>query len=459
MQVNGANITFGGLASGIDTRAIIDALLDVRSIPLLRLEQKKQVLQQQNNFFGNLDTKLDALKETLTALKDLGGVASVAPTSSDEDVATATATGGAVAGTYDIHINSLAERETFTSQNGFATRDQTIFSGPATYSFDINVGANTYTVDLAGDVTLEDVRDAINASGAPVTAAIIDTNIGANPYELVLTAESTGTDNAFTLDFSASPAGLDTTLALSQTQAAANASFTVNGLAAESQSNSVSDVIDGLTIELLSDNNGLGADVTIDLSTDATQMKDKVQEFIDAYNEVVDLLDKQNQVDEEGKTTAVLFGDSSLRFVGSQIRDAATAQITGLTGMFTSLASIGVTVGTDGRLSLDDEDFESALETDTDALVAVFSTATNGVADRLDSVITTLTDPADGLLTTRRDGIETRTKNIDNRMEALSRRLDAYEERLVAKFAAFESLMSQFQAQGASLGFGFGFGQ
>ena len=455
MAISTPNISFGGLASGLDTRAIIDALVQVERIPMLRLEQRKRALQSQDSLFANLSTKLEALDKIAESLHTLDSVASVTPSSTHEDNLTATANGNAVPNSYDIVITNLAERETFQSGTGFANRDQTLFSGPASYSFDFNVGTDTFTVNLAGDATLDDIRSAINDSGAPVTASVINTNIGATPFELVLTADETGTDAAFTMDFSGSPAGLDTTLNLSQVQAAENSAFTVNGISAASQSNSVSDVIDGVTLKLkVADPT---TTITLGFSSDAGDLKEKLNEFIDAYNEVVGILNGQNEVDEDGQTNAVLFGDSSLRHVRSSLRSAVADIVGGVVGDYNNLASLGITTEVGGLLSLDETDFEEALEGDRDSVFATFTTDTGGVGDRLAAVIEGLTNSVDGLIKDRREGIATRTRRLDNRIESLTTRLDSFEARLVKKFAAFESLMAEFQAQQAALGFGGGF--
>lgn len=441
------NFTFSGLASGLDTGAIIDALVQAESIPILRLESHKARLERQDSLLGRIDSKLDALKTAADKLRDLDGVASFSATSSDESVLDATVSGSATGGFFDLDISALARAETQAS-TGFSSSDATVYSGPDSYSFDITVDGETHTIQLSGDVSLDDIKTAIQDSDAPVHAAVINTNSGTDPYQLVLTSEETGTQNAVTLDFSSEP-GLGTALQFSTIQSASDASFTLNGLQVTNASNDVEGVVQGVTLHLRDTGSA-----TLSLETDGGKVRQEIEGFVEAYNDLASLLDSQNVVDEDGQTDAPLFGDSTVRHLGSRLSDAVLREIDGLSGTFTSLASVGVTLDGAGRLEIDSEELDEALATDRAAVMAVFTTESTGLGDRIAGMVDSVTDPENGLIQVRRDGIERRQRTLDQRIENMERRLGRFEERLVERFASFEQLISSFQAQGAALGIG-----
>lgn len=452
----GSQITFGGLATGLDTRAIIDALLSVEQIPILRLQNKKATLGQQDDIYSRIDSRLDDLRSSLGTLDTANELASYTATSSDETLVGVSAGGTASAGSYDVDVVALAEAESRTT-GGFADQDTTNVGNG---SFTISVDGTNYTVDLSANPTntLEDVRDAINSSDAPVTANIIDNGTGSNQYQLVVSSEETGASNAFSVDLTGflgyDPAlfnldnGAPTASGGSQLQAGTDAHMRVNNLDVYRPTNTVTDVLEGVTFNL---NATTSSSVQVTVSTDTEGVKSKIQDFVDAYNDIVAIIDGQGEVDDEGQTNAVLFGDSGLRSIASRLRSALTQQATSTGSVYSSLASIGITSDSTGRLSIDSEDLDDAIEADLDGVLNLFANTTDGVASSFRTTVDELTDPVDGIIKARRDGIATRQDNIDDRIAALEDRLGRYEERLVNRFASMETLVSSFQAQGAAL--------
>ena len=452
MQV-GSQITFGGLASGMDTRAIIDALMNVERIPILRLQNKKQVLSQQDGIYSQLKTLLDDLRTKAEAVDTPQEIGAFTATSSNEHlgVSAAGAAGApAVAGTYDISVLNLAKAES-RATGGFADQDTTdIGSG----TFTITVGTDVHTVDLSANPTntLQDVRDAINASGAPVTATIINNGTSTDPYQLVLSSDETGVANSFAVDLTGftttNPTlfNIDDPVA-SRLQAAEDSHVQINGLDVYRPSNKITDAVQGLTLDLQTTLNN--AQVTVE--TDTEGIKNNIQEFVDAYNSIMDIIHGQGQVDESGQTNAVLFGDSGLRGIAGQLRTALNTEASSTGSLYATLAAIGVTSGSDGNLSIDSGDLDDAIADDLAGVLSLFANTTDGVAETFKNLADTLTDPVDGIIQARRDGIESRKENIDDRIADLEDRLDRYEQRLVNRFASMETLVSSFQAQGAAL--------
>jgi flagellar hook-associated protein 2 len=436
---------FSGLASGLDTRSIIDVLVQVESIPLLRLQERKGLLSEIDKLFGTFDSSLDKILDALNTIKTPSDLRSYSASSSDESVLLASVSGSANPGSHSVTVLDLAQAESRAS-TGFADADTT---DVGTGIFDVVVDGQNYTVDLTGNPanTLNDVRDAINASGAPVTATVIDNGQSVDPYQLVVTSSATGGSEAFDLDFSSSP-GLGSSLGFTVIQNGQDAHIQVDGLDVWRPTNAINDVFEGLDLNLRSTGT---SEVTV--ATDPAGMKAKLQGLVDTYNDLAKVLGSQFKVDENGQTSARLFGDSAVRGIQRQLRSAFTGAVSGLSGTYDNLASIGIRADSSGQLSIDDAAFDAALEADFDGVIDLFTNATNGLGQRIEATIGQITDPTNGVIKIRRDGIETRQRTLDTRIRSMQDRLSRYEERLVRRFAAFEELMSGFQAQGASLNF------
>jgi len=452
MNISSSQITFGGLATGIDSRAIIDALLGVEQIPIIRLQNQKSFLDRQDGIFSSLDGLLNDLKAAMEGMDTVAELASYAATSSDETRVGVTASGNAEEGTHQVEVLALAAAES-RATGGYADRDTTNI-GNGTFAF--TVDGQNYTVDLSQNATntLQDVRDAINDSGAPVSASIINNGTANEPFQLVISSNDTGAQGAFSVDLTGF-SGFDPAafyiddVAQSQLQEGIDSHIRIDGLNVYRSTNTISDVIDGITLDLNAADPGNPIQITV--NTDTEGVKEKVQSFIDAYNSNISVLDGQNQVDDEGQTSAALFGDSSLRSIAARLRTAVTHQASSSSSLYDSLAALGITSDADGKLNLEGSTFDDALSADFDGVMEFFTDISDGSAATFKTAVDDLTDPVSGIIKIRRDGISNRKDAIDGRIERMEDRLSSYEDRLVQRFANLETLVSSFQAQGAAL--------
>jgi len=463
--MSSAGISFGGLASGLDTQAIISALVAVEQRPIFQLEQKKSTLSKQKSLFGDLDGLLDTLTNKAKALKTTSGFLQMTASSDDESVVTASASSTATPGTYSVAVKSLATAQVNTA--GQASPSATIQSGTA--SLQIDVGGSSYFVSVQ-DPSLDSIAAAINAENEAneigVRAEVIDTGNTTDPsqrYQLVVRAEETGVDGAFSVsvdDGNAAFTALIDELSTTQTVAASNAELVVNGVTLQRSSNTISDLFAGITLEVKSVSEELSpgppptyAQTSVTVATDGEETSTKVKEFVDAYNAVVDFMLEQNKVDEEGTASGPLFGDTTLRSIRSSLRGIVGGSVN-TTGneAFQLLSQIGIKADTQGKLTFTQSEFEEALAEDEDAVTALFTDTTNGIAARLETQIDLYTDSVDGLLKTRSDGYDRRIKDTNNRIDAAERRLELYEQQLTVKYANLETLLTRLQGQGSSIG-------
>lgn len=348
-------ISFGGIASGLDTKAIIAALSAINKKPIDLLQNKASQFAGLKQRYEQLRGKLQTLQDTVSDIAKSTDLLSFSATSSNTNILTATASGSAAAGSFNVAVNALAKAQVSTSA-GFA--DYTTTSA-GTGDLKFTIGSTTTTISIAsGKDTLEKVRDAINDAKFGVTATIVSEGTGTTPYKLVLQSNKTGTDNAFTIDATA----FTGTLALGQTQAAANASISINGLTLTRQSNVVSDVVPGVTLNLLSQN---ASPVTVTLNPDYGAIETKIQKYVDSQSDLVSFINSQiAAVNNQG---GWFNGESTVRNIKNGLLQLTTAgSLPG--GSNSTLASIGISLDKDGTLNFDKTKFETAAKSNLDGV-------------------------------------------------------------------------------------------
>lgn len=439
-----ATISFGGLSSGLDTSSIIAELVRIERMPIVRLEQRKSAFQSQLSIVGDVIAKLQTLQSKAQGLDTLAEVYSYTAISSDSTVFAATASGDAQPGTYGIRVSQLAAAER-TYSAGFASKTATGVVGTGTLT--ITVGSDapvSVAIDEATD-TLETVAQKINSSGARVTASIVYD--GAS-YRLVVTGKDTGAANAIAFS---DPTDLDLDVGANQRQAATDSRIVLDGFTISRPTNVVSDVIQGVTLDLLKTS---GATVTLTVGADAAAVRAKVEEIVAAYNSLAEVISSQSRWTGEVKGENTLAGDSTLRGVLQRLQSIVSSPVAGLSGRYSSLAEVGVKTNRNGTLALDGAALDAALATDLRGVALLFARegATTGVAAQIDAAAKSMTDSVSGSLTLRKSGIDQRIRDIDRDIERLEFNVSKTEARLQAQFAALEQLMASLQAQTVSIG-------
>lgn len=422
--------------SGLDSSAIIDALVNVRRNPIRRLEAQRAKLQKQSTELSTLKTRLSALRSKAAAYDTPVELKASTATSSDSTVISAVATGSANEGTYAVNVTALAQADSKLSTGFSQKTGLTIGSGKITLAS----GGNTYDIQLPAATDLEGIRDAINASTAPVTASIIDDGSGTNQFKLVLTADATGTAAGFTADTTNFvPSG--GALSFSTLATASDATFTLNGIPVTRSSNTVTDVVQGVSLTFQKTGTA-----TIGVSRDRAKVKERIKELVTAFNDVIDVF-RNNSKSENKDTTAVLYGDPTLRSGQSALRGVIDQQVTSA-GNYQTLASVGIKTGSDGKLSVDDAALTAALDADYDGVVSLFTTANSGIAQKVQTVMLSYENNS---IRTRTDGIRSRIRGINEQVDQLEDRLDQYIEHLRKKYADLDAISGRLQAQGAAL--------
>ncbi|MEN0065232.1 MAG: flagellar filament capping protein FliD [Myxococcota bacterium] len=439
------SITIDGVFSGFDTTALIEAILTgSRQRIILREGQvsDNQITSDRLSEMSGLLSSLSSRIETLQGTS--GGIESQAFTTSFAEGFgfTAEAGDGAVLGTYDIDIASLATAQIESSNETYAERSTTGVMGQGTIAIDIGGTVTDVTIDSTND-SLTGFADAINAVSG-VSAYVLDTGDATNPYQLIVQAERTGASNAFTIDTSGLSGGSVPTF--SNVQAGADAALTVNGIAVTSDSNTIQ-AVPGLTINATQA--GLGNSV-VTVGFDSAAFKQQVEDLLSDYNEIITFYDANTAFDTDANTQGPLNGESVARNIVDRIGTLISGNYTSVLGSFSLLAQIGVQTQQDGTLLLDSPTFDAAVENNFDDVVEVLTSA-DGPLSALKAQIDDVYINSDGLLDSRRDTLQDEIVRLQEDIEREEERIESRTDTLRAQFTRLEESLAELQSSGNSL--------
>lgn len=454
-----------GVGSGLDLSGLLTSLMNAEQQPLVALQKKEASYQARISSLGTLKGALSSLQ---TAAKGfipsstqslLEKYATFKASVADSAIASATAGSSAVAGAYQLDVTALAASHRLTSPGtdnvagsaaitaglaagGILKIELGTLSGTtpsATYSAD---ALRELNVTIAAGSTLEQVRDAINtaASDNRISATIVT---GTNGPQLILSSGKTGLENVLKLSglsgFDFDPAGAGAgNLSQSTTdggQPPSNAAFTLNGIGATSSTNTVTGVLDGVTLKLAKISAGTPTTLTVTKDS-TTSLTAAISTFVKSYNDAAKSMKDLGYYDASTKKAGTLQGDSTLRGAQSQVRNLLATQAGG-TSAYQSLSDIGVTLQTDGTLKLDSSKLSAAVEADFGGVASLVSIVGTAYKDGLEGVVGT-----SGNITAATDSANRLIKDIAKRQEALSDRLAQIETRYRKQFSTLDGLIA-----------------
>ena len=436
-----ASVNFAGISSGIDSKAIIDAIVGVQKLPITSLQSKKSGYNDQISGIAKMTSALDELKTMMKDMQDTANVLAFTATPGDDKILTATISGAASSGTYEITVNGLARAEKDRSvalNSGY----EPIKAGTITLTA---AGQDPVDVAIADGDTLNDVVDKINASGAHVDASVVSD--GTHSY-LQVVASDTGftigglADDALTISESYTGT-TGTELGLSQVIQAKNALLEMDGLPVEQRSNTLTSVISDVSVVLKTEGT-----TTLQIDSDREGTKTKIQGFVDKFNEVLKLVDDSTTT-KDGKRS--IDPDPALLQIKSALRSLVGQSVTGIQGNTTSLSRAGVRTNASGQLEINATDFTAALDQDPRAVARLFTQPDSGVATKMSSLIDRYTNTIDGVLGSRTKSLNTRIDAADNQIARLQDRVDSLTARLTRHYTAMEATLSAIQMQGQAL--------
>ncbi|MDM0042970.1 flagellar filament capping protein FliD [Variovorax dokdonensis] len=454
-----------GVGSGLDLSTLLTQLETAESAPLTRIQTQATSYTSKLSAYSQIQSALNTLKTTSEKLSDPGLFNTVKAGVGDTSILSTTTSSTAVAGNYALDVSQLAQSQSLVSV-GQASAKSAIGNGTVTIRFGTISGG---TLDAAtgqysgasfapdterselsitigeGTNTLEGIRDSINKANAGVTASVINDGSG-TPYRLVLTSTKTGEASSMQIDVSGdsalqnllanNPAG---TQSMRQTSVAQDAKLKVNGIDVVSASNTVSEAIQGTTLNLLS----TGA-TSLKLTTDASVVSTAVTAFVNAYNTLQSTATTLSAYDTDTNTGAALTGDQTLRSVLSRVRQVLATPQGGDANSMKVLSEIGVSLQKDGTLSLDSDKLKSVVDKDMTGVAALFSSATGssaGYGKQMSALVTELSGSG-GALAVATDGVNATLDDLTDQYNAMQDRIDATMERYRTQFTQLDVLVN-----------------
>lgn len=430
-------ISSPGVGSGLDVQTIVRQLMAIESRPLQTLQKSQSTLDAQVSAYGRFRSAISTFQTALDDLKTLDAFQIHSATSSNTDAVTAEADSTATPGTVNVQVNRLAQAH---KQGSLAKADTgTTTLGGSGDQMTITVDGNAVAVN-AGGMTLAQIRDAVNAADAGVTASIVSET--SSSHRLVLTATETGTDKAMSLSFSGT---LGTDLGMSTINnigslAELDAEIVIdNTYTITRSSNTIDDAVNGLTLTLKDETTSAA---TLTIARDTAAVTESIQSFVDAYNALRSTI--------TGLRGKELKSDSTLRSIEAQIQSVLNTPPTGLTGSFDYLSQVGVSIQKDGTMKLDSDVLDAAMTADYSGVAEVFAHDDQGYVYRLDASLSDLME-IDGLIDSREDGLKANRKSLETRIENMEYRLGLIEKRYRAQFTALDTMLGQMQSTSAFL--------
>jgi flagellar hook-associated protein 2 len=385
-----AGISSPGIGSGLDINSLVSQLVSLEAQPPTnRYNREESSLQTRLSGLGIFKGAVSSLNSSLASLTSAATFQGRKASSSDSDVLTASASSIASEGVYDIDVTTLAKAHTLVTDttSPFATTTESIGTGSITIKFgttDYDSGTDTYnsftqntglgthniTIDSSND-SLEGIRDAINEADIGVRASIINNGSG---YLLSFVSENAGADNSIQVTTSTTTGDLSvfdfngTATNMEQTRAAQDTALTINGVAITSESNSITSAIEGVTLDLLATGTS-----TLTVSHNKGAVTSAINSFVKKYNDYMSTVDQLTGYDPDTQKAGILIGDAGVRSITNQVQNYITGLVDGLTGPFTSLATLGITTKDDGGLEVNSATLSSALEDNFDDVAALFA--------------------------------------------------------------------------------------
>lgn len=440
-----SSINFMGSYSGID-RSTIDQLMEAEKIPLISLANKKSTITMQNDAWKDINTRLNTLFEKIKALQDPDTYSAKTVKSTNENTVSMIAGNSSIAGEYRISVETLASSSRVVGGQVAVADANTALnkSGDITIA---NHEGTSLTVAIEAVDTLNDIASKINdgTEDTGLRATIIDKRI-------VIEDTKAGNRTLTVGGVAAEDIGLGTQ---KTENAGTNAKFSLNGIQVERMTNNVSDVIEGVTINLRNTHE-VGQSDTVTIGLDSEKTTEAVKAFVDQYNSTMTFIEEKMAAGnpEEPGSKGILSGDSSLKRLHSSLRQMITSTISnpGNTDI-TDISQIGVkTLDRYGALNFNETEFKEALEANIDNVKNFFSSETAagdpiGFSHKVNDYIDSFISKTNGLIKGKSESFERRLKDIGKQIDNFTRRIERKEEYYIRMFSALDVAMMEAENQ------------
>ncbi|MBF8437860.1 flagellar filament capping protein FliD [Halanaerobiaceae bacterium Z-7014] len=464
-MVTGISMT--GMASGMDTDEIVNELMQLERVPIQRMEFEKEEISTIQEQWQTVNQQLQGLKGSFDDLASRSIYNDMSASSTNEDAVSVSADSSADAGNYAINVEQLAQAhsvygvkfesgsEPINSEENQETGvtisgDETFTIGFDGHDAEDHIEIDLSDIDKAADeITLRDIRSLINQQpDLEATATLVDNR-------LVINSDNTGEE--FEMVFQDTEGSLLQDIGIigddNTMQAAQDAIFSINGLEGitSSTNQGISDVIDGVTIDLHS---ATESPANVSVGQDTEAIGERVQQFVEQYNEA------QTFMHELGKEDGLLQGDGTLRRLQSSLRRNITNDVGLADNEFNNIQSLGIEIDDEGNMEFNPGDLETALREDPEAVENFFRAresdhGADGLARRMSSFVEEYVrfggGRTGGILNRQDQNFDSQMDRIDRRIEQRMERMERREQTMQRQFARMETALNEIQAQGGWL--------
>lgn len=452
-----------GLGGSVDVNKLIQSQVDIAKLPITHtngLNDQVKMTQAKISTFGQIQSLVATLSDAASKLSSVTGWNAVTATSANTSAVTVSAIGGAVATSFAVQVQSLAQAQNTTSAPltpvGAPVGAGTLHidfgqwsAGGATFT--AKAGSTGVDITVGASDTLSDIAGKINGAKTGVTATILSDGTG---ERLVLRSTQTGAQQGFRLSTVATT-GLSRLVTNSTTTYGADAQATVNGIAVTSSSNTFANTVSGVTFTALQTTT---SPVQIDIAKDTSAITKNVNDFVKAYNAVNQALNQITSYDKNTKAAGLLQGDSTAVGLQRTLRSALQSVVSGSAagGSLRTLSDVGITVAgglgnphPTGDLTVDTTKLNNALA-NPDALKTFFRGAdggsvTDGVGGKISAVLSGLLSST-GFFQRKTDTLNSELKRENADIQSVNDRADALQSSLQARYTALDSQMSKLNA-------------
>lgn len=453
-------ISSTGVGSGLDVNSIVSQLVAIEKQPLQTLKSKAATFQTQLSTFSTIKSQAAALGDAATLLSTATNWNTQKATSSSTAV-TSTATVGASAMTLDVEVTQLARPQTTASRSLItgSTLGNTGDTGSLTITLGswasgaFSPGASVVTVEgINGDDSLATIASKINTANAGVTAAVLKSG---TEERLVFRSSTTGAEAGFQIESDGGFSGLDSlsltsltnpagsTLGMQLGQTGLNANIKINGIDVDSATNTLADVVPGITLKL---NQVTSAPATVTIEQDQELIQKNIEAFVDAYNNLAKTLTASTKY-VTGGVSGVLQGDSTTVNLQTVLRRMVASSSVGAS--FTRLSDIGLEQQIDGSIKINSTKLSDAMK-DPDNLKKLFSTnngdaATNGFGLKFKNFTQGLL-ASDGTISNKSSAIQGAIKRNTTEQDRVSDRAERIEKQLRRQYSALDVQMAKMSS-------------
>jgi flagellar hook-associated protein 2 len=430
--------TAGSFSSGLDYNDLISKILEIKRQPIYILENRKCAYNKKINTYHDLSAKLLSLKSAVDKLRISSNFYAKSVSVSDSTVLNVTVSGATPIGNYSISVSTLASEEREVHR-GAALPNTVVNKSGSDKIFVYNYAETVRAIPVADNTTLEGLRDLINddTNNPGVTASII--NDGSS-YRLSIKGNDMGSTNKIIIEDSTTLDGSNNTVDFTKnvfirTKQAEDAVFTFDSILISRSSNTINDVIDGMTMNLY---RGDSSTSLISVTADVNSVGDQINAFVNAYNDVVSFLSANTEYDSTKGVGSMFSGESTARNIENKLRSAVSGNASGPPGGFKILARIGITTDSKtGKLNINGSTLESKLVSNLDDVANLFKDTSDGAAIQIYDYLDDSMSNVEGPIAQRKESLRDIIDNIDNTIRKIEHGLNKTKEDLVQKLSLF----------------------